>query len=169
MARIKVSNLIVGEGNGNPLQYSCLENGQRKWKCFSCHGRRSLVGCSPWGHKESLMTEATKHSTLFLRGIIWHSVHLPIYPGTPVTSYMTTQYLSTGTKFHLLWYIIFFSLFKNSLQLFCLHVHWSSLQYSFIFLSPFHEFSLKNLILLLNLLISIRSVSLLKYLCLCFP
>ena len=33
-----------GEGNGNPLQYSCLEN--------PMHGR-SLVGYSPWGHKES--------------------------------------------------------------------------------------------------------------------
>jgi len=31
-----------GEGNGNPLQYSCLENP---------HGQRSLVGYSPWGHK----------------------------------------------------------------------------------------------------------------------
>ena len=30
----------LGEGNGNPLQYSCLENP---------HGRRGLVGCSPWG------------------------------------------------------------------------------------------------------------------------
>ena len=29
-----------GEGNGNPLQYSCLEN---------FHGMRLLVGCSPWG------------------------------------------------------------------------------------------------------------------------
>ena len=29
-----------GEANGNPLQYSCLENP---------HGYRSLVGCSPWG------------------------------------------------------------------------------------------------------------------------
>ena len=28
----------------NPLQYSCLENP---------HGQRSLVGCSPWGHKQS--------------------------------------------------------------------------------------------------------------------
>ena len=28
------------EGNGTPLQYSCLEKS---------HGRRSLVGCSPWG------------------------------------------------------------------------------------------------------------------------
>ena len=36
-----------GEGTGTPLQYSCLEN----------HGWRSLVGCSPWGHKESDMTE----------------------------------------------------------------------------------------------------------------
>ena len=37
-----------GEGNGNPLQYSCLEN--------SMDGR-SLVGYSPWGRKESDMTE----------------------------------------------------------------------------------------------------------------
>ena len=33
-----------GEGNGHPLQYSCLENP---------HGQRSLVGYSPWGSKES--------------------------------------------------------------------------------------------------------------------
>ena len=33
---------ISGEGNGNPLQYSCLEN--------PC-GWRSLVGYSPWCHK----------------------------------------------------------------------------------------------------------------------
>ena len=38
----------VGEGNGNPLQYSCLEKS---------HGWRNLVGYSPWGHKESDMTE----------------------------------------------------------------------------------------------------------------
>ena len=35
------------EGNGNPLQYSCLES----------HGQRSLVGYSPWGHRESDTTE----------------------------------------------------------------------------------------------------------------
>ena len=34
-----------GEGNGNPLQYSCLENSM------------SLVGYSPWGLKESDTTE----------------------------------------------------------------------------------------------------------------
>ena len=36
-----------GEHN-NPLHYSCLEN--------LC-GQRSLAGCSPWGDKESDMTE----------------------------------------------------------------------------------------------------------------
>ena len=43
-----------GEGNGYPLQYSCLENP---------HGQRSLAGYSPWGHKES---EATEQLTLLL-------------------------------------------------------------------------------------------------------
>ena len=37
-----------GEGNGYPLQYSCLENP---------HGQRSLAGYGPWGHKELDMTE----------------------------------------------------------------------------------------------------------------
>ena len=37
-----------GGGQGNPLQYSCLENP---------HGQRSLVGYSPWGHRESDTTE----------------------------------------------------------------------------------------------------------------
>ena len=37
-----------GEGNGNPLQYSCLEKS---------HGRRNLVGYSPWGCKELDTTE----------------------------------------------------------------------------------------------------------------
>ena len=97
-----------GEGNGNPLQYSCLENSMDRgawwatvhgvtksqtrlkrltssssWKkksilCFfpllhlprrrqwqltpvllpgKSHGRRSLVGCSPWGHEELDTTE----------------------------------------------------------------------------------------------------------------
>ena len=34
------SERCPGEGNGNPLQYSCLENP---------HGQRSLAGYSPWG------------------------------------------------------------------------------------------------------------------------
>ena len=32
-------SVYIGEGNGTPLQYSCLENPTD----------RSLVGCSPWG------------------------------------------------------------------------------------------------------------------------
>ena len=41
-----------GEGHGNPLQYSCLED---------FHGQRKLVGYSPWDRKESDVTEVTKH------------------------------------------------------------------------------------------------------------
>ena len=37
-----------GEGHGNPLQYSCLENP---------HGQMSLAGYSPWGHTESGTSE----------------------------------------------------------------------------------------------------------------
>ena len=39
-----------GGRQSNPLQYSCLENP---------HGQRNLVGYSPWGPKESDVTEAT--------------------------------------------------------------------------------------------------------------
>ena len=42
------SRRFPGEGKGYPLQYSCLENP---------HGQRSLAGYSPWGRKESDMTE----------------------------------------------------------------------------------------------------------------
>ena len=45
---IPESGRSSGEGNGNPIQYSCLEES---------HGWRSLVGYSPWGCKESDMTE----------------------------------------------------------------------------------------------------------------
>ena len=41
-----------GEGHGNPLQYSCLDNP---------HGQRGLVGYSPWGHRVR-HDWATKHS-----------------------------------------------------------------------------------------------------------
>ena len=42
-----------GGKNGNPLQYSCLEQS---------HGQRSLAGYSPWGCKESDPTEGTEHA-----------------------------------------------------------------------------------------------------------
>ena len=48
LSSIPGSGRSPGEGNGNPLQYSCLEN--------PVEGR-SLVGYSPWGRKESDTTE----------------------------------------------------------------------------------------------------------------
>ena len=47
LASIPGSGRSPGGGHGNPLQHSCLENP---------HGQRSLVGYSPWTHKESDMT-----------------------------------------------------------------------------------------------------------------
>ena len=43
-----------GGGQGNPLQYSCLENP---------HGQRSLAGYSPWAHRVR-PDRVTEHSTL---------------------------------------------------------------------------------------------------------
>ena len=43
-----------GEGNGYPLQYSCMENSMD-----------SLVGYSPWGHKESDMNERLSMHTQY--------------------------------------------------------------------------------------------------------
>ena len=43
-----------GGGNGNPLQYSCLQNP---------HGQKSLVGYSTQDYKESDTTEATEHAS----------------------------------------------------------------------------------------------------------
>ena len=40
------------EGNGYPLQYSCLGG---------CHGQRSMAGYSPWGCKESARTDYHCH------------------------------------------------------------------------------------------------------------
>ena len=42
LGSIPGSGRSPGEGHGNPLQYSRLENP---------HGQRSLAGCSPWGHR----------------------------------------------------------------------------------------------------------------------
>ena len=47
-----------GEGNGNPLQYSCLEKS---------HRQRSLVDCSPWDCRVKLDL-ATKQINKLLEG-----------------------------------------------------------------------------------------------------
>ena len=51
-----------GEGNGHPLQYSCLENP---------HGQRSLAGYSPWGQKGSDTTERLSTHTQFPYLLKW--------------------------------------------------------------------------------------------------
>ena len=53
------SGRCLEEGNANPLQYSFLENP---------HGQ-SLVGYSPWGHKELDITKQL--STLKAAGLTW--------------------------------------------------------------------------------------------------
>ena len=47
-----------GEGNGNPLQYSCQENSMDK---------RSLMGYSPLGHKRVIhdLTNKQQHIYIF--------------------------------------------------------------------------------------------------------
>ena len=47
---IPESGRSPGEGNGNPLQYSCLEN--------------PMGGCSRWGHKESDTTKRLHFTSL---------------------------------------------------------------------------------------------------------
>ena len=53
LGSIPGSGRSPGERRGNPLQYSCLENP---------HRQRSLLGYSPWGHKELDMTERLTHT-----------------------------------------------------------------------------------------------------------
>ena len=55
-----------GGGNGNPLQYSC-------W--YNSHGQRSLVGYSPWGHKELDRTEWT-HTHIYATYTWMHTSHI---------------------------------------------------------------------------------------------
>ena len=53
LGSIPGSGRSPSEKNGNLLQCSCLENP---------HGQGSLVGYSPWGHKESGLSDQTQHS-----------------------------------------------------------------------------------------------------------
>ena len=58
-----------GEGNGNPLQYSCLENPMDL--------QRSLVGYSPWGRKESNRTEWLHCTSLLINEHVAFTFHFP--------------------------------------------------------------------------------------------
>ena len=50
-----------GVGNGHPLKYSCLGKS---------HEQRRLVGCSPWGCKESDMTEHAHTSLRWYESLV---------------------------------------------------------------------------------------------------
>ena len=62
---ISGSERSLGEGSGNPVQYSCLENP---------NGWSSLVGYSPWGRKE-LDTTENLHFTHCLYCNNWPILH----------------------------------------------------------------------------------------------
>ena len=65
----------LGRRHGSLLQYSCLENP---------HGQRSLVGYSPWGHRESDTTERPTFLPSFLEEewelvLLWHHAHVQYF------------------------------------------------------------------------------------------
>ena len=63
-----------GEGNGNPLQYSCLENP---------HGQWSLVNYSLWGRKESDTTEWPRTHTQHINFSCWEGKVIKYIKHTP--------------------------------------------------------------------------------------
>ena len=94
MGSIPGSGRSSGGGNGNPLQYSCLENpmteepgglqsmGSQRvrydWEmgthsntlAWRIPWQRSLAGYSPWGHKEWDVTEWLTHTDKFARSFL---------------------------------------------------------------------------------------------------
>ena len=77
-------NFLTGEGNGNLLQYSCLENPMDRgaWQ----------AACSPWGHKELGVTERLTlshfHTSLTSNTVFNSQLHSLIKP-TFSLSYFT--------------------------------------------------------------------------------
>ena len=68
MGSIPGSGRFFGEGNDNPLQWRIP--GEFLGVPGEFHGQRSLVGYSPWGHKESDTTE--RLSTLWIYLVSCH-------------------------------------------------------------------------------------------------
>ena len=87
-----------GEGNGTPLQYSCLKK---------THGWRSLAGYSSWGRKESDMTERLHFHfhilksdpvwrSRYRKADNWHKKYRGITPSTPGPALRTASRSQTG-------------------------------------------------------------------------
>ena len=79
----------LGGGHGNPLQCSCLENP---------HGQRSLVGCSPCGHKESDMTEQLSTAQREGNGNLWVCSQLQVVWGPRTCDWHLKRGWSFGTE-----------------------------------------------------------------------
>ena len=81
-----------GEENGNPHQYSCLDN---------CHGQRSLAGYSPWGRKELDRTESLTIS-LFTSTIYHQSQSIRFFSNGYNYGLRdrSSEYLNTHTHTH---------------------------------------------------------------------
>ena len=65
---ISGSGWSPGEGNGNPLQYSCLENsmGKRAW-WITVHGAtKSWTGLNTYAHMHACKYMPTSPGTIFL-------------------------------------------------------------------------------------------------------
>ena len=61
----------IGEGNGNPLQYSCPGESQ---------GWRSLVGCHLWGRTELDTTDVTQQQQQYAVGFNYEFCLLSVFP-----------------------------------------------------------------------------------------
>ena len=73
-----------GEESGNPLQYSCLGNPR---------DRKSLMGYSPWGPKESGMTE--RLSAVFLQHVlVCHPKTVKFHEGQAATCFVNDWHLA---------------------------------------------------------------------------
>ena len=98
-----------GEVNGNSLQYYCLEKS---------YGQRNLVGYSPWGRKESDMTERLHFSMKIFHGkaLYPHSLQALWYGGRELTS--TVEWSEFMCLLLSLFSIRSWVIFLNSLGLF---------------------------------------------------
>ena len=90
---------------------------RRKWQPIpvfllgKSHGQRSLVGCSPWGHKESDTTEMTEHTCMH------SSPKLPSHPGCHITlSKFPVLYRRSLLVFHFKYSIVCMSI-PNSITI----------------------------------------------------
>ena len=96
-----------GEGHGNPLQCSCLENP---------HGQRSLAGCRPWGSRVR-HNSAIKHSTAIC-SIEW----LKSTRDVKVTLLITSLKLkATYYLYKIIWLTLIKNVFITGCLLACLH------------------------------------------------